>query len=169
MLSFNYHQQKKRKLDNETFMDELEKNELLKDIPFSTQELEEDEYDEELFMEKLSKHLEMKYDDDVKDATNTELSALDILTMDEKELDKLMPIHNDDIEQPIDIDSGFRYLPTFGSNSNSDTKPKRKRKKRNANRYYKVPQPNKKRKKNRNGPKKITQNARFILAQSKTA
>eukprot|EP01084_Bolivina_argentea_P059706 109063_1 len=119
--------------------DNYDYKELLKEIPFTNDELE-GEYDEETFMDKLSTYLEQKYDNDSDNNTdninnNKQISTLDILTMDENQLNKIMPVTDNEVNN-----YKFKYLPTFENNVNQS---KRKNKKRNKNKYYKVPQLNK--------------------------
>merc|ERR1712228_63360 len=95
--------QKKRKLSNILNLEIGDKDkELLNNMPFTEKELEESDYDETEFMDKLSSYLEKKYDDDNDDDNELEdddidlnkqqLSMLDIFTMKEEELNKIMPI-----------------------------------------------------------------------------
>ena len=156
-----------------------DESDLLKNIPFTEKELEEDDYDEEAFMDKLSKYLEQKYqdedkgnDDDDNDKDN-KLSGLDIFTMKEEELNEIMPIDESEISNQ------FRYIPTFQNENEAKQESKSKRNnnrnKRRKNKYYKVPLPktdnknkrkskSKRNNKNQNKTTKLNKNQRFIAA-----
>ena len=169
-----------------------DENQLLKDIPFTEKELEED-YDEDQFMDKLSKYLEQKYGDDNEDidyfeedmntninnhnqeSSNTKLSGFEILTMKEDELNKIMPINDTEFIDDSDKlnQSSFKYIPNLSNNGNKQRNKKRKK----SNKYFKVPTINDDSNKNKNkrhkkgetkkrqqqGPKKLNNNSRFTL------
>ena len=113
---------------------------ILDELPFTEKELESD-FDETGFMDKLSTYLEKKYEDD-EDLENkddiefqdNQLSMLDILTMKEEELDKIMPVDDRNVNQIFDVQE------TKGMS-------KRKSKKRKTKQYHKPPQRSKKKKK----------------------
>ena len=114
-------------------------------MPFTQKELQDD-YEEDQFMDKLSKYLEQKYgdDDDIdyfndnqnnedtkNDQSSNKLSALEILTMKEDELNKIMPINDNELiddEDKLNAHSSFKYIPTF-SNTRNNKKRSKKRKK----------------------------------------
>eukprot|EP00483_Globobulimina_turgida_P007555 UN07570 len=142
----NEPKQKKRKLNE---LDDAlnvnynnDEDELLKDIPFTNQELEK-EYDEEAFMDKLSKHLQEKHDDSDINVEHKEISALDILTMDEEELNKIMPINDDKVNNNQITNHGFRYIPTFKKKRTDNYKKRRtqyKYKRSKSVKYSEVPE-----------------------------
>jgi len=130
----------------------------------------------------LSKYLEQKYgdnDDDIDDIdyiqedinTNnkesaSKLSAFEILTMKEDELNKIMPINDTELIDDEDkLKESFKYIPNFSHNGNN----KKRSKKKKSNKYFKVPKINdgkKKKKGNQqrdSGLKKLSNNSRFTL------
>lgn len=181
---------RKRKLDESILkkpnINDEDENELLKDIPFTEKELEED-YDEDEFMDKLQKYLDQKYADNDQDIdyleedinTNennkkppSKLSAFEILTMKEDELNKIMPINDSELIDDTDKlnQHSFKYIPTFSNDGNSN---KRSKKRRKNNKYFKVPKLNADSNRNNNkkgnsknkqqGFKKLSNNSRFTL------
>ena len=150
---------------------------ILDDIPFTAQELE-GEYDEEVFMNKLDSYFQSKYgEESVIEDENEErpssdtvdihaVSAVDIFTMNEDDLDRVFPLNDNESSPP---------------ESKSDEKPKgkqstKRRRKRNRkqNGYRKVPTASKSKsdemtaanRKNKKRKKEQNQNTSPILAPS---